>query len=76
MFANGTKEFFDMISNTSAVTIVGGGDSASAVKNLGFASKFTYISSGGGATLKYLGTRNLPALEAILEEDSIETLDL
>ncbi len=75
-FANGTKEFFDMISNTSAVTIVGGGDSASAVKNLGFASKFTYISSGGGATLKYLGTRNLPALEAILEEDSIETLDL
>lgn len=75
-FANGTKEFFDMLAHTTAKTIVGGGDSASAVRKLGFASKFSYISSGGGATLEYLGTGRLQALDIITEEDIIETLDL
>lgn len=75
-FANGTKEFFHMLSNTNTIVVVGGGDSASAVKNLGYQNKFTYISSGGGATLEYLGKGNLIALEQINEEDTIETLDL
>jgi len=75
-FANGTKEFFEMVSKSNAISIVGGGDSASAVRNLGYENKFTYISSGGGATLEYLGAGNLIALDAIEEEDSIETLDL
>ncbi len=76
-FANGTKEFFRMLSASNAIVVVGGGDSASAVKNLGYEDKFTYISSGGGATLEYLGTGNLIALENISEEsEPIETLDL
>lgn len=75
-FANGTKEFFDMITKSGATVIIGGGDSASAVRNLGFASKVTYISSGGGATLEYLANDSLPALDIIPEEVPIETLDL
>lgn len=75
-FANGTKEFFQMVSNSQAATIVGGGDSASAARNLGYENKLTYISSGGGATLAYLGSSSLKALDAILEEERIETLDL
>lgn len=75
-FANGTKEFFKMLTNTNAIVVVGGGDSASAVKNLGYQNKFTYISSGGGATLDYLGKENLIALDVIKEEEEIETLDL
>ncbi len=75
-FANGTKEFFKMVTNSNAITIVGGGDSASAARNLGYENKFTYISSGGGATIDYLGTGTLIALDIIPEEVAIETLDL
>lgn len=75
-FANGTKEFFKMVSECNAVTVVGGGDSASAARNLGYENKMTYISSGGGATLDYLGSGTLIALDIIPEEDEIETLDL
>jgi len=75
-FANGTKEFFRMLSESSAMVVVGGGDSASAVRRLGYENKFTYISSGGGATLDYLGSGKLVALEVIPEEENIETLDL
>ena len=75
-FANGTKEFFKMLHNTDAIVVIGGGDSSSAVKNLGYQNQFTYVSSGGGATLDYLGKENLIALDVIEEEDTIETLDL
>lgn len=75
-FANGTKEFFKMVSNSNAISIVGGGDSASAARRLGYENKLSYISSGGGATLEYLGSGTLAALDIIKEEDNIETLDL
>lgn len=75
-FANGTKEFFKMLHNTDAIVVIGGGDSSSAVKNLGYQNQFTYVSSGGGATLDYLGKENLIALDVIEEEGTIETLDL
>lgn len=75
-FANGTKEFFKILSESKASVVVGGGDSSSAVRALGYENKFTYISSGGGATLDYLGSGKLIALEAIKEEEEIETLDL
>ena len=65
-----------MLSKTNAIVVVGGGDSASAVKNIGYKTKFTYISSGGGATLDYLGKETLVALDTIKEEEEIETLDL
>lgn len=75
-FANGTKEFLKILSESGAVVVVGGGDSASAVKNLGYENKFTYVSSGGGATLDYLGSEHLVALDVIKDGDTIETLDL
>ena len=75
-FANGTKELLNMITSSKAVSVCGGGDSASSVRNFGYGEKFTYISSGGGATLDYLATGHLVALEAIREENTIETLDM
>ena len=64
-FANGTREVLNILANSGADVIVGGGDSASAVRNLGFADKLTYISTGGGATLEYLVSEELPALDNI-----------
>lgn len=77
-YANGTKELLKMITKSKAITVAGGGDASSSVYTLGYGSKFTYISSGGGATLDYLATGKLVALEAIPEEDddTIETLNI
>jgi len=75
-FANGTKEFLKMLAESDAITVVGGGDSASSVKKLGFENKLTYVSSGGGATLDYIATGKLIALEPVEEELEIEVLDL
>jgi len=77
MFANGTKELLSSLKNSSASVIVGGGDAASSVRNLGYENAFTYVSSGGGATLEYLATGHLISLDNIQEEGSeIETLDM
>lgn len=75
-FANGTKELLNIITNSDGISVCGGGDSASSVRNFGFENKFTYISSGGGATLEYLASGHLVALDAIKEETIIETLDM
>ncbi len=75
-YANGTKELLKLISQTDAITVVGGGDATSSVNNFGYHDKMTYISSGGGATLDYLSYGKLVALEKIMEGDSIETLDI
>ena len=76
-FANGTKELLNIITSSNAITVAGGGDAASSAYNFGCGYKFTYISSGGGATLEYLATETLPALDNISEEDdNIETLNL
>ena len=70
-FANGTKEMLDIISNSKAITVVGGGDSVSAVRNFGYQSKFKYISTGGGATLKYIENGTLDALSYINDEKTV-----
>jgi phosphoglycerate kinase len=67
-YANGTKEIYGILAKSETNVIVGGGDAASAVRNFGFANSFTYISTGGGATLEYIVNESLPALEAIPDE--------
>ena len=67
-FAKGTIEVCKVLAELDdAVTIIGGGDSASAAKNLGYAEKFSHISTGGGASLEFMEGKNLPGV-AVLED--------
>ena len=68
-FAKGTIEICETLANLEdATTIIGGGDSASAAKNLGFAEKFSHISTGGGASLEYMEGKELPGIAIIPEK--------
>lgn len=67
-FSNGTKELCEILKNLDATKIIGGGDTAAAIINLGYKDYMTHISTGGGASLEFLEGKTLPGIEIISDK--------
>ena len=72
-FAEGTKAMAKLLANLDATTIIGGGSTAEIVTNMGLADQMTFVSTGGGASLTFLGGEKLPGVEVLLDKEALAT---
>ncbi len=69
-FAEGTQAMARLLADLDATTIIGGGSTAEVVNEMGLADKMSFVSTGGGASLRFLGGEKLPGVEALLDKEA------